>query len=207
MPPLLRAAVVGLALVATARLARAEPAVFRVEPERTSAAFEVSYLGFARQRGQFERTSGTIVVDRERRAGSVDLVIEARSVHTGFDLRDAFLRGESMFDAERYPTLRFRSTRLGFDGDRLATVDGEITLRGVTAPLQLEVARFACAPGAIAVAEARQPAARERCDATVGGRISRRAFGMDFAYPLIGDEVELEIAVSAVSVPAETAMQ
>jgi len=172
---------------------------FRVEPEQTRAAFAVSYLGFAKQRGLFARTSGTIVIDREHKVGSVDLVIDVKSVDTGWDLRDGFLRGENMFDAERYPTLRFRSTRLDFDDERLVAVDGEMTLRGVTVPAHFDVLRLACATDSAH--------GRESCDATVSGRISRSAFGMDFAYPLIGDEVDLDIALKAVSTPRETAMQ
>jgi polyisoprenoid-binding protein YceI len=176
-----------------------ESATFHVVSERTRAGFAVTYLGFATQYGHFAHTSGTIVLDRERKVGTIDLVIDARSVQTGWDLRDAFLRGETMFDADRFPTLHFRSTRLLFDDGRLVAVEGEITLHGVTQPLRLEVTRLQCAPTA--------SQERESCEARVIGRISRRAFGMDFAYPLIGDDVDLDIALDAVSTSRATAMR
>ena len=168
---------------------RADPATFRVDADLTSARFAVEYLGFARAQGRFGQTSGTIIVDTQQKVDSIDLVIDTGSVDMGWDLRDAFLRSEVMFDAQRFPQMRFHSTHLTYEGARLAGVDGEITLRGVTRPVRLEVKRVECGT---------QPEdGRETCGASVAGHISRGAFGMDFAYPLIGDDVELDFAVTA----------
>jgi len=190
----LRFAVAAIALAANG-LACADPATFRVDPARASAAFAVSQFGFAVQRGRFDRMWGTIVLDAQRHAGSIDLVIDADSVNTGWKLRDEFLRGENMFDAGRFPALHFRATQFAFEDARLVGVHGEATLRGVTLPVRLEVTRFDCR---ISLADG-----REGCGAAVTGRISRRAFGMGFAYPLIGDEVELEFALTAYRVSDE----
>ena len=175
--------------------ASADSGTFRVDPELTSAEFAVMHLGISKQRGRFERTRGTIVLDGEGKTGSIDFVIDAASVNTGWTLRDAFLKSEDMLDAERFPALRFHSTRLAFDATGLIGVDGEITLRGVTRPVRLEVKRVQC--GAI------PDDGREGCGASVAGRISRRAFGMDFAYPLVGDDVELDFGVTAFRVRDE----
>jgi polyisoprenoid-binding protein YceI len=120
---------------------------------------------------------------------SIDLAIDTGSVDMGSDLRDAFVRSEVMFDVQRFPRLRFRSTHVSYEGARLVSVDGNLTLRGVTRPVRLDVARTECAIG--------PDDGQETCRATVTGRISRRAFGMDFAYPLIGDEVDLDFEVTA----------
>jgi polyisoprenoid-binding protein YceI len=85
--------------------------------------------------------------------------------------------------------MHFHSTHLTYEGARLVRVDGEVTLRGVTRPVRVEVTRIECGT--------RSDDRRETCDAAVTGRLSRGAFGMDFAYPLIGDEVELDFAVFA----------
>ena len=148
------------------------------------------YFGISEQRGRFERTRGTIVLDPQNKLGSIEFIIDASSVNTGWDLRDAFLKSEPMLDAKRFPLLRFRSTRLDFDDERLIGVDGEITLRGVSKPVRFEVKAMQCRSNA-------DGAGRESCDAAVSGRISRRAFGMDFAYPIVGDDVDLELSVSA----------
>jgi len=161
---------------------------FRVDPDLTSARFAVQ-LGFSKQQGRLGRTSGTIVLDAQQKVESIDLEIETASVDTGWSLRDAFLRSEVMFDAGRFPQMRFRSTGVRYEGARLAGVEGEVTLRGVTRPVQFDVTRFECA--------SRPGDDRESCGADVGGHLSRGAFGMDFAYPLIGDLVELEFAVRA----------
>ena len=181
------------ALAASAGV-RADAGTFHVDADLTSARFAVEYLGIARAQGRFERTSGTISVDAQHKVDSIDLVIDTGSVDMGWDLRDAFLRSEVMFDAQRFPQMRFHSTHLTYEGARLVGVDGDVTLRGVTRPVRLEVTLVECGT--------RVDAGRETCDALVTGRISRRAFGMDFAYPLIGDEVELDFALTAFRVRA-----
>jgi polyisoprenoid-binding protein YceI len=184
-------AIATLALAAFAGAAVADASTYRVIPEITTVEFAVSQLGFVNQGGRFERTSGTIVLDPVTSAGSVDLVVDAGSVNTGWNLRDAFLKSSAMFDVDRYPAIRFRSTRLAFDGARLVAVDGDLTLHGVTRPVRFDVTRLECGSDR---AEARG------CGAQIIGRVSRRAFGMSFAYPLVGDEVALDFAVTAVRV-------
>ena len=112
-----------------AAAATAAPALYRIEPELTYAEFAVSHLGLSRQRGHFGRTNGTIVLDPEQHSGSIDFVIDATSVDTGWPARDEFLKGEDMFDAARFPVVSFRSTQLTFDGERLVAVAGELTMR------------------------------------------------------------------------------
>jgi len=172
--------------------ARADPGALLVDADLTRARFAVEYLGLATAHGRFGRTSGTIEVDAQQKVERIDLAIDTASVDMGWDLRDAFVRSEVMFDVRRFPRLHFRSTHVAYAGARLVGVEGDLTLRGVTRPVRLDVARVECA--------IRPDDGREACGATVTGRISRRAFGMDFAYPLIGDEVELEFELTALRV-------
>ena len=162
---------------------------FHVDPELTSARFVVPQLGFSQQEGRLGRTSGTIVLDPRQKVESIDLEIETASVDTGWSLRDAFLRSEVMFDTAHFPRMRFHSTSLRYEGMRLTGVEGEVTLRGVTRAVRFDVTRLECASG--------PGDDRESCSAEVSGHLSRGAFGMDFAYPLIGDEVTLEFVVRA----------
>lgn len=165
------------------------PTNLNVDPDRTSARFAVAQLGVEKEHGRLGRTTGTIGMDAQHRVERVDFEIDTRAVATGWDLRDAFLRSGVMFDTERFPRMHFRSTRVVYDGDRLAAVEGDVTLRGVTRPVRFEVNRLECAT--------RAEGGGETCGAQVVGRISRSAFGMDFLYPLIGDEVDLEFVVTA----------
>jgi polyisoprenoid-binding protein YceI len=163
--------------------------VYRVDPEKTSVGFEVSQLGLFTQSGRFGHAHGRIIYDADTESGSVDLTVETATVNTGWELRDTFVRGEDMLDAARYPKLEFRSTAMSFAGHRLVAVDGELTLRGVTRPVRLEVRNVQCGAAA--------GEGGERCSAEIVGRISRHDFGIDYAYPLVGDEVLLTFAVSA----------
>jgi polyisoprenoid-binding protein YceI len=163
--------------------------VFHVDPDRTSARFAVVQLGVEKEHGRLGRTTGTIEMDAQQRVERVEFEIDTRAVSTGWDLRDAFLRSGVMFDTERYPRMQFRSTRVVYEGARLAAVEGDVTLRGVTRPARFEVRKIEC--------KARSENADETCGAEVVGRILRSAFGMDFLYPLIGDDVELEFHVTA----------
>jgi len=165
------------------------PGAFRVDPDLTSARFAVEQLGVTKEQGRLGRTSGKIVMDGQDRVESIDFEIDTRTVDTGWGLRDAFLRSSVMFDTDQFPRMHFHSTRVAYDGARLAVVEGEVTLRGVTRPVRLEVMRLECGM--------RPGDGRETCGADVVGRISRGAFGMDFAYPLIGDAVDLQFVVTA----------
>jgi len=188
--PLRTGALLALAAwLAASAGARADAGTLLVDSELTRARFVVEYLGMATAHGRFGRTSGTIGVDAQQKVERIDLAIDTESVDMGWDLRDAFVRSEVMFDVQRFPRLHFRSTHVSYEGARLVGVEGDLTLRGVTRPVRLDVARVECA--------IRPDDGREACGALVTGRISRRAFGMDFAYPLIGDEVELEFEVIA----------
>jgi polyisoprenoid-binding protein YceI len=159
-----------------------------VDPDRTTARFAVVSLGVEKEHGRLGRTTGTILVNAERRVERVEFDIDTRAVDTGWDLRDAFLRSGVMFDTAHYPRMHFRSRRIVYDGTRLAAVEGDVTLRGVTRAVRFDVIGLECGT---------RDESRETCDAEVVGRISRGAFGMDFGYPLVGDEVDLQFVVTA----------
>ena len=182
-------AAIALAFVAVATPSAADTAVYRVDPARTVAEYTIAYLGVLRQHGRFAGTNGMLSVDLDARSGRVEFTIDARSVDTGFPLRDAFVRDGALLDAERHPSIVFVSTRLVFADDRLARIDGRLTLRGVTRDVSLTVARFDCGtPGADAPDDC-------RADATT--TVRRSQFGMDAYAPLIDDDVTLAFDVVA----------
>jgi polyisoprenoid-binding protein YceI len=178
------------ALMLVALPVKAESPIYRVEPALTTAEFVATQLGVFFARGHFVRMSGRIVYDPLNSAGTVDFDLDAKSVATGWSSRDAFIRGEEMFDAERHTVIQFRSTRLTFAHDKPAQIDGELTLRGVKRPLSLTIARFDCG-------KVREDG-RETCSAEASGTIHRSEFGMDILVPLISDNVELRFVVTAI---------
>ena len=159
----------------------------------SSTEFAVSHLGISKQRGRFGRTEGTIVLDNDEHAGDIDLVIDATSVDTGWSVRDAWLRGEDMFDVAHFPVMHFHSTQLVFNHDRLIGIAGMLTLRDVTRPVILRIERIQCG---------RDPdGGREGCGAGAVSTIKRSDFGLTYALGLVGDDIELSFQVTAFRVP------
>jgi polyisoprenoid-binding protein YceI len=182
-------AVAAALALAHAAGAGAAPEVYRVEADLSSTEFAVSHLGLSKQYGRFGRTEGTIVLDTEDHAGSMDLVVDATSVDTGWNARDAWLRSEHMFDVAHYPVMRFRSTQLVFDQTRLIGIAGLLTLRDVTRPIVLKIERMQCG---------REPdGGREGCGAGAVSTIKRSDFGMTYVLGLVGDDIDLLFQVTA----------
>jgi polyisoprenoid-binding protein YceI len=174
---------------AYATSAGAAPEVYRVEADLSSTEFAVSHLGLFKQHGRFGRTEGTIMLDPEDHTGSMDLVVDATSVDTGWNARDAWLRSESMLDVAHYPVMRFRSTQLVFDQTRLIGIAGLLTLRDVTRPIVLKIERLQCGRAA--------DGGREGCGADAVSTIKRSEFGMTHVLGLVGDDVDLSFQVTA----------
>lgn len=172
-----------LALLLLACPVLAEPTAYRIDAAHTSAQFEVDHFGVFHTRGRFADLTGRLAYDSVARAGNITLDIAAASVATDWEARDTFLRGSSMFDTAQHPRIGFQSTRFEFAGE-LVRVAGNLTLRGITRPVTLDVRRMRCDPDA--------------CTADVYGTIRRREFGMDALWPLLGDDVDLRISIRAV---------
>ena len=110
---------------------------WRIDPSHSQVGFSVRYLGLSRVRGRFEDFSGTITTGDEPTDTSIDATIAAASINTGEPKRDEHLRAADFLDAERYPTIEFRSTGLRGDGGHWA-VEGDLTLHGVTRRVVLD---------------------------------------------------------------------
>lgn len=176
------------ALLALATLP-AQAASYQFDPDHTYPLFEIDHLGFSTQRGQFDRVRGTLEFDAVQRSGSLEVVIDAVSLDSGNDARDAILKGPGWFDAERFPAITFRSQRFVFERERLVAIDGELTLLGVTQPVRLDIARFKCGLNL---------ASRKRtCGADATATLLRSRFGMNTGLPFVGDEVRLRIQAEA----------
>lgn len=170
--------------------ALADPATYRIDPEHTFTSFEYMHWGLSLQRSRFNRQSGTVTLDLDARSGSVDLSIDAASVSTGSDDFDKALASEKFFDAKEYPAVRFQSNTLEFDGDQLARVKGNLTIKDVTKPVTLEVSHFACRFMVLYL--------RQACGANGSAKILRSDFGLGSYAPFIGDEATLYFSVEAI---------
>jgi polyisoprenoid-binding protein YceI len=187
-------------LLAAGGLLAASPAVttdpgavqaghYRVEPTHTRVQFTVSHMGFTDWWGDFTGVSGSLVLDPARLAASrVEIAIPVASVATTNATLDGELRSADWFDAARFPTIRFVSTRIVRTGPARATIDGNLTLHGVTRPVALD-ARF--------VGAGLNPLSKAY---TIGfnatATIRRSDYGVTMDLPLVGDETAIRISAA-----------
>lgn len=160
-----------------------------IEPTHTYPMFEISHLGFSTTRGGFDKTEGTIVLDRAKKTGSVDITIDTASLSTPVPKLDAHLKNEDFFDVAQYPTITFKSNRLVFEGDDLASVTGDLTMHGVTKPVTLAITHFAC--------KEHPMLKKPHCGADAEATIRRSEWGITTYSPAVGEEVKLKIQVEA----------
>lgn len=179
------------AIVAFAALpAAAEVETYTVDPNHTFPSYEIGHFGYSFQRGRFNKTTGKITLDTEARKGSADIAIDVASVSTGVAKLDDHLKTEDFFDAARYPQMTFKSGDLTFEGDKVTSAHGDLTIHGVTKPATLKVTHFYCAPHPMLK--------RKICGADLTTNIKRSDFGMSKYIPNLADDVSLRVNVEAI---------
>jgi polyisoprenoid-binding protein YceI len=114
------------------------PGVYALDQAHTDVGFAVRHLMVSKVRGRFGDLEGTVEIAEDPTQSTLDVTIHAASVDTRNEQRDAHLRSPDFFDTEQFPVLRYRSTRIEAAGD-VWVVDGELTIRDVSRPVQLEV--------------------------------------------------------------------
>src|SRR6202161_2139393 len=106
---------------------------WNIDPAHSSAEFKVKHMMISHVKGHFAKVTGTLTLDESNLANSrVEAVIEAGSLETRDAQRDAHLKSEDFFHVEKFPTLSFKSTRIAVVRDGELSVDGDLTIRGVT---------------------------------------------------------------------------
>lgn len=168
----------------------AAPDTYTIDNTHTFPRFSYSHLGYSTQLSRFDKTSGTIVIDREAKTGSVNVMIDTKSVNTGSSLFNEHIQGADFLDTMKYPTATFISNKVHFDGDNVSSVDGTLTLKGISKPVTLTVTSFQCMFHPMLLKGA--------CGADVTTVVKRSDFNMGKYAPLVGDDVTLNIAVEAV---------
>lgn len=163
---------------------------YTFDPLHTSVSFAIDHLGLSLIHGRFSKYSGKFTIDRAAKMGSVELNVETASVDTNDNdkgnrprSRDEHLRSADFFNAAEFPRMTYKSTHAVFSGENPSTVEGNLTLLGVTKQVTLTVERYKCIPATAT--------AKERCGGIVVGKIKRSDFGMKRGIPSIGDEVAL----------------
>jgi polyisoprenoid-binding protein YceI len=178
-------------------------ATWDIDSSHANAGFRVRHLMVSHVRGQLGPVTGTAFIDqRDLTKSRLDVNVDVRGIDTRDPKRDEHLRSADFFDVEHHPTVTFRSTRVeapsGAEGNLRVT--GDLTMRGVTLPVTLEVEPL---PPAI-----RDPWGNARVGVLARGRLSRKAWGLQWNLALeagglaVSDEVVIEIDAELTTRPA-----
>ncbi|WP_306603520.1 YceI family protein [Azonexus sp.] len=170
--------------------ALAAPETYVLDSTHTFPRFSYSHFGFSTQLSRFDKTSGTVTFDKATKTAAVDIVIDTKSVNTGYTTFNEHIQGEDFLDTAKYPTATFKSTKVVFQGDNPVSIDGNLTLKGVTKPVTLTVTSFKAMP---------HPMLKK---AAIGANawtvIKRSEFNAGKYAPNVGDEVRIDIAIEAI---------
>lgn len=167
-----------------------------IDAAHSSVNFTVKHLMISKVRGSFSNFSGTVVVPEDRFAAVVDVTIDPTSVSTGDVNRDGHLKTGDFFDAENFPTWNFKSRVIKASGSDYVLV-GDLTLRGVTKPVELAV-EFEGVN--------RDPYGNTKAGFTAEAEVNRKDFGMEYNAALetggvlIGEKVKLSLDVQLAKV-------
>jgi polyisoprenoid-binding protein YceI len=146
---------------------------YMLDPTHTAPSFEADHFGgLSVWRGKFKKSSGTVVLDRAAKTGTVDVTIDLSSVDIGNDKLDAELVGDKFFDTAKYPSATYKGTQIRFDGDKPVEVIGSLTMHGVTKPVNLKIESFKCMQHPVLK--------REVCGTESTATFNRDDFGIDF---------------------------
>ena len=167
----------------------AAPVSYGVEANHTFPRFSYTHLGFTTQQSRFDKTTGTVVYDKDGRTGSVNITIETSSVSTGSALFNQHIQAEDFLDTAKYPTVTFKSTKVNFDGDKPVSIEGDLTMKGITKRVTLTVTRFLAAPHPIQK--------KDTIGADAYTIVKRTDFNMGKYVPAVSDEVRIDIAIEA----------
>jgi polyisoprenoid-binding protein YceI len=115
------------------------PGAFRIDPAHTNVGFVATHMMFTKVRGNFTDVSGTVTVAENPTDSLVEITVRTASVTTGSEDRDNHLRSADFFDVENYPEMTFRSTNIRHVGEADFAVTGDLTIRGVTKPVEFTV--------------------------------------------------------------------
>jgi polyisoprenoid-binding protein YceI len=168
----------------------AAPKTFDIDGSHTFPRFSYSHFGYSTQVSRFDNTTGTVVFDADAKTGSVDITIDMKSVNTGFADFNGHIQGEDFLDTAKFPKATFKSTKVNFQDGKPASIEGQLTIKGVTKAVTLTVTSFQAMPHPMLKKDA--------IGANAFTVIKRSEFNAGKYAPYVGDEVRIEIALEAI---------
>jgi polyisoprenoid-binding protein YceI len=168
---------------------------YDIDPDHSSITFDIDHFKYSRFTMRFDRKQGQL----DWKEGGLDrssatVTIDAASIDTNVPLLDKMVKSESMLDVSRYPEIRFVSTRFERTGESRGTLTGDLTIRGVTQSVTLEVTFNGFAPDPLTK--------KDTLGFSAEGHFSRAKFGLATWYPAVGDDIHVRIQAEFVKTPA-----
>jgi polyisoprenoid-binding protein YceI len=174
--------------------ATAAPVTYKIDPAHTFPSFEADHMGISVWRGKFNANAGTVVYDKAAASGTLDISIDTASVDFGHDALNTWAAGKEFFDSAKFGPARYKGKLAGFVNGVPTQVTGELTLHGVTRPVNLQLALFKCIPHPMLK--------RDLCGADAMGTIKRDEFGLD-AGKDYGFKMDVALRIQVEAVAAE----
>jgi polyisoprenoid-binding protein YceI len=179
-----------LAAVALLGAVNSQAATYAIDPTHTFVTFEAKHFNTSTLRGRFDKKEGTVEFDRAGKSGKVELTLDTSSVNTGVAPLDTHLKSKDFFNAAENATVKFTSDKFNFDGDKVTSVSGQLTMLGKTVPVTLNATNFNCYQNPIIK--------REVCGGDFETTITRSQWGMSYGLNYgIPDNIRLLIQVEA----------
>jgi len=181
---MIRLAASALALSLLAGTAVAEPISYDFDKSHANLAFSYNHLGYSTTEGRFGDWDGTLLIDKDTPANSsIEFTVDVASLDTFWADRDKHLLSPDFFDAEKFPSATFKSTQVEQVGENQLEVTGDLTIKGITKPVTLDV-------NVTALGE-HPMAKKEAAGFAISTVVKRSDFGMDSFVPYVGDEVSV----------------
>jgi len=176
---------------------------WQLDPFHTQVEFAAKHLGMMTVRGHFAEVKAVADIDPDHPdASSVEVTMQTASIRTHNEARDNDLRSSNFLEVDKFPTITFKSTRIEAAGTDRYTLTGDLTVKGITHPLTLQVIKYG---------EFNDPMMGHRIAYSASGKINRKEFGLSFDMMLDGrfvvsDEIQIMIEGELVEQqPAEAA--
>ncbi len=176
--------------VAATGLAQAESTTYAVDPLHTFVTWEAKHFDTSTYRGRFDKKEGSITIDPAAKTGTASVTIDLSSISTGVAPLDTHLKGKDFLNIADAPTAKFEGDKFTFDGNKVTSVSGTLTMLGKTLPVTLNATGFNCYEN--------QMLKRQVCGGDFETTITRSQWGMGYGTKFVSDNVHLLIQVEAV---------
>jgi polyisoprenoid-binding protein YceI len=170
--------------------ALAAPQTYELDSSHTFPRFSYDHMGMSKQILRLNKTTGSVVLDKEAKQAKVDVTIDMTSIDTGFEMFDGHIQGADFLDTSTYPTATFKSTKVNFEGDKPVSIEGDLTIKGISKPITLTITSF--------FSGAHPMMKKDSIGANATAVIKRSEFNAGKFAPGVGDDVTLDIALEAI---------